>query len=120
MPCYVYTYYCMILQFVAFCFIQVCLKTGDPNKFMFCKRCDGAHHCYYQQPSHKVGCKLLVPKFYIIIKRTCLYLFVDNAECQFWTLFVPKTYKVSQLCIHCPWKWLKCEVLIVFVKVDTR
>lgn len=32
---------------------EVCLKTGDPNKFMFCKRCDGAHHCYCQQPSHK-------------------------------------------------------------------
>ncbi|KAG7948339.1 hypothetical protein I3843_13G005000 [Carya illinoinensis] len=32
---------------------EVCLKMGDPNKFMFCKRCDGAHHCYCQQPSHK-------------------------------------------------------------------
>jgi hypothetical protein len=37
MPCSVYTYYCMILHFVAFCFIQVWLKTGDPNKFMFVK-----------------------------------------------------------------------------------
>ncbi|XP_047951829.1 uncharacterized protein LOC125197162 [Salvia hispanica] len=32
---------------------EVCRKTGDPNKFMFCKRCDGAHHCYCQQPPHK-------------------------------------------------------------------
>ncbi|XP_040994816.1 uncharacterized protein LOC121241203 isoform X2 [Juglans microcarpa x Juglans regia] len=32
---------------------EVCLKTGDPNKFMFCKRCDAAHHCYCQKPSHK-------------------------------------------------------------------
>ncbi|KAL8500819.1 hypothetical protein ACS0TY_020414 [Phlomoides rotata] len=32
---------------------EVCQKTGDPNKFMFCKRCDGAYHCYCQQPPHK-------------------------------------------------------------------
>ncbi|XP_042066085.1 uncharacterized protein LOC121809496 isoform X3 [Salvia splendens] len=32
---------------------EVCQKTGDPNKFMFCKRCDGALHCYCQQPPHK-------------------------------------------------------------------
>ncbi|XP_076902134.1 uncharacterized protein LOC143556769 isoform X2 [Bidens hawaiensis] len=32
---------------------EVCGKTGDPNKLMFCKRCDGACHCYCQQPSHK-------------------------------------------------------------------
>ncbi|KAL0379873.1 UNVERIFIED_CONTAM: hypothetical protein Sangu_0051600 [Sesamum angustifolium] len=37
-----------------FCRIcEVCQKTGDPNKFMFCKRCDGAYHCYCQQPPHK-------------------------------------------------------------------
>ncbi|KZV43036.1 hypothetical protein F511_21432 [Dorcoceras hygrometricum] len=29
------------------------VRTGDPNKFMFCKRCDGAYHCYCQQPPHK-------------------------------------------------------------------
>ncbi|CAH1450622.1 unnamed protein product [Lactuca virosa] len=32
---------------------EVCSRTGDPNKLMFCKRCDGAHHCYCQQPPHK-------------------------------------------------------------------
>ncbi|XP_042480311.1 histone-lysine N-methyltransferase 2C-like, partial [Macadamia integrifolia] len=32
---------------------EICRKTGDPNKFLFCKRCDGACHCYCQQPSHK-------------------------------------------------------------------
>ncbi|KAK4414470.1 hypothetical protein Salat_2860000 [Sesamum alatum] len=32
---------------------EVCQRTGDPNKFMFCKRCDGAYHCYCQQPPHK-------------------------------------------------------------------
>ncbi|XP_076951421.1 uncharacterized protein LOC143624760 [Bidens hawaiensis] len=32
---------------------EVCGKTGDPNKLMFCKRCDSACHCYCQQPSHK-------------------------------------------------------------------
>lgn len=32
---------------------EACRKTGDPNKFMFCKRCDGAYHCYCQQPPHK-------------------------------------------------------------------
>ncbi|XP_041998501.1 uncharacterized protein LOC121748305 [Salvia splendens] len=32
---------------------EVCRRTGDPNKFMFCKRCDGAYHCYCQQPPHK-------------------------------------------------------------------
>ncbi|XP_073307862.1 uncharacterized protein [Primulina huaijiensis] len=34
---------------------EVCRRTGDPNKFMFCKRCDGAYHCYCQQPPHKVA-----------------------------------------------------------------
>ncbi|KAH0867583.1 hypothetical protein HID58_074605 [Brassica napus] len=23
----------------------VCCRTGDPNKFVFCKRCDAAYHC---------------------------------------------------------------------------
>ncbi|KAJ6299407.1 hypothetical protein OIU76_020384 [Salix suchowensis] len=32
---------------------EVCQRTGDPNKFMFCKRCDGAYHCYCQHPPHK-------------------------------------------------------------------
>ncbi|KAJ0669047.1 putative [histone H3]-lysine(4) N-trimethyltransferase chromatin regulator PHD family [Helianthus annuus] len=32
---------------------EVCRRTGDPNKLMFCKRCDGAYHCYCQQPGHK-------------------------------------------------------------------
>ncbi|KAJ4979101.1 hypothetical protein NE237_009881 [Protea cynaroides] len=32
---------------------EICRRTGDPNKFMFCKRCDGAYHCYCQQPPHK-------------------------------------------------------------------
>ncbi|XP_077210118.1 PHD finger family protein isoform X2 [Tasmannia lanceolata] len=32
---------------------EVCRRAGDPNKFMFCKRCDGAYHCYCQQPPHK-------------------------------------------------------------------
>ncbi|GJV11707.1 ycf2 protein [Tanacetum coccineum] len=32
---------------------KVCRKNGDPNKLMFCKRCDGAYQCYYQQPAYK-------------------------------------------------------------------
>ncbi|XP_059649120.1 uncharacterized protein LOC132295062 isoform X2 [Cornus florida] len=32
---------------------EVCRRTGDPNKFTFCRRCDGAYHCYCQQPPHK-------------------------------------------------------------------
>ncbi|XP_015062920.1 histone-lysine N-methyltransferase 2D-like isoform X2 [Solanum pennellii] len=30
-----------------------CQTTGDPNKFMFCKRCDAAYHCYCMQPPLK-------------------------------------------------------------------
>ncbi|KAJ6905317.1 hypothetical protein NC652_023160 [Populus alba x Populus x berolinensis] len=32
---------------------EVCRKTGDPSKFVFCRRCDGAYHCYCQHPPHK-------------------------------------------------------------------
>ncbi|KAL6989696.1 hypothetical protein U1Q18_015448 [Sarracenia purpurea var. burkii] len=32
---------------------EVCRRTGDQTRFMFCKRCDGAYHCYCQQPPHK-------------------------------------------------------------------
>ncbi|KAK8506509.1 hypothetical protein V6N12_034236 [Hibiscus sabdariffa] len=32
---------------------EVCRSTGDPNKLMYCKRCDGAYHCYCQHPPHK-------------------------------------------------------------------
>ncbi|KAF8403799.1 hypothetical protein HHK36_011905 [Tetracentron sinense] len=32
---------------------EVCRRAGDPNKLMFCKRCDGAYHCYCQHPPHK-------------------------------------------------------------------
>ncbi|AQK40387.1 RING/FYVE/PHD-type zinc finger family protein [Zea mays] len=35
-----------------FCYM-VCRRPGDPNKLMFCKRCDDPYHCYCQQPSHK-------------------------------------------------------------------
>ncbi|KAK4738229.1 hypothetical protein R3W88_001926 [Solanum pinnatisectum] len=30
-----------------------CQTTGDPNKFMYCKRCDAAYHCYCMQPPLK-------------------------------------------------------------------
>lgn len=42
----------MVLCLISF--IQACRRTGDPSKFMFCKRCDGAYHCYCLQPPHKV------------------------------------------------------------------
>ncbi|XP_020574739.1 uncharacterized protein LOC110020825 [Phalaenopsis equestris] len=32
---------------------EICRRAGDPNKLMYCKRCDGAYHCYCQQPPHK-------------------------------------------------------------------
>lgn len=32
---------------------EVCRRIGEPSKFMFCKRCDGAYHCYCQHPPHK-------------------------------------------------------------------
>ncbi|KAI4333116.1 hypothetical protein L6164_017961 [Bauhinia variegata] len=32
---------------------EACRRHGDPSKFMFCKRCDGAYHCYCLQPPHK-------------------------------------------------------------------
>ncbi|KAE8677476.1 hypothetical protein F3Y22_tig00111506pilonHSYRG00081 [Hibiscus syriacus] len=32
---------------------EACRSIGDPTKLMFCKRCDGAYHCYCQHPSHK-------------------------------------------------------------------
>ncbi|URD82082.1 PHD [Musa troglodytarum] len=32
---------------------EICRRTGDPNKLMYCKRCDGAYHCYCQHPPHK-------------------------------------------------------------------
>ncbi|KAH7295850.1 hypothetical protein KP509_27G068500 [Ceratopteris richardii] len=32
---------------------EVCRRTGEPNKLMFCKRCDGAIHAYCQQPPLK-------------------------------------------------------------------
>lgn len=32
---------------------EVCKRYGDPNKLMFCKRCDVACHSYCQHPPHK-------------------------------------------------------------------
>ncbi|GMI74140.1 hypothetical protein like AT3G08020 [Hibiscus trionum] len=32
---------------------EVCQSTEDPTRLMFCKRCDGAYHCYCQHPPHK-------------------------------------------------------------------
>ncbi|KAH7444768.1 hypothetical protein KP509_02G090500 [Ceratopteris richardii] len=32
---------------------EVCRRTGEPNKLMFCKRCDAAIHAYCQQPPLK-------------------------------------------------------------------
>ncbi|KAH0854752.1 hypothetical protein HID58_044849 [Brassica napus] len=34
-------------------FMELSLVPGDPNKFVFCKRCDAAYHCYCQHPPHK-------------------------------------------------------------------
>ncbi|KAH9774552.1 PHD finger family protein [Citrus sinensis] len=33
--------------------LLICRRTGDPNKFLFCRRCDAAYHCYCQHPPHK-------------------------------------------------------------------
>ncbi|KAK1288145.1 hypothetical protein QJS10_CPB19g00782 [Acorus calamus] len=43
---------------------EVCHRVGDPNKFMFCKRCDAAYHCYCHQPPHKnvISGPFLCPK----------------------------------------------------------
>jgi hypothetical protein len=35
--------------------LQVCKRFGDPNKLMFCKRCDAARHSYCQHPPHKAS-----------------------------------------------------------------
>ncbi|XP_039130643.1 uncharacterized protein LOC120267030 isoform X2 [Dioscorea cayenensis subsp. rotundata] len=40
-----------VCPFCRFC--EVCHRVGDPKKLMYCKRCDGAYHCYCQQPPHK-------------------------------------------------------------------
>lgn len=50
-------------------FCQVCRRVGDPNRFMFCKRCDDAYHCYCQQPPHKVA----------HIHLTCFILIIMHA-----------------------------------------
>ncbi|KAH9302021.1 hypothetical protein KI387_013604, partial [Taxus chinensis] len=43
-----------LLGFVPSCMsCEVCKRTGDPSKLMFCKRCDAACHSYCQQPPHK-------------------------------------------------------------------
>ncbi|CAI0404675.1 unnamed protein product [Linum tenue] len=90
---------------------EICRRTGDPNKFMFCKRCDGAYHCYCQHPPHKViFCFLCLADCNSSMKLVMLCFF-NGAECQLRTIFVLQTYKVPQLCIHCPWKWFKCEVM---------
>lgn len=34
---------------------------------MFCRRCDGAYHCYCQHPPHKVGVNCLYLNFYILV-----------------------------------------------------
>lgn len=73
---------------------QVCRRTGDPNKFMFCKRCDGAYHCYCQQPPHKVGCEF----FILAIMSNFLVCHVfsfEHAERWPWALSVSKAHKVS-------------------------
>lgn len=62
---------------------------------MFCKRCDGAYHCYCQQPPHKVGCWILIPVVYVAIETVCLM--------GFWTL-----QNVSNGPYLCP-KHTKCH-----------
>lgn len=36
--------------------LQVCKRTGDSTKLMFCKRCDQAYHSHCLQPPLKVSC----------------------------------------------------------------
>lgn len=38
--------------------LQVCKRTGDSTKLMFCKRCDQAYHSHCLQPPLKVSCIL--------------------------------------------------------------
>lgn len=60
-------------------FLQVCRRTGDPNKFMFCRRCDDAYHCYCQQPPHKVGFHSLSLGCHIMLKIVhCMFISSSN------------------------------------------
>lgn len=78
---------------------------------MFCKRCDGAYHCYCQQPPHKVHWISYLCSFAQQAISLCISL-VKHVECWPWALLVSETYQVSQLWFFCPWKWPKCAVWI--------
>lgn len=79
---------------------------------MFCKRCDGAYHCYCQQPPHKVRWVSCLCNF--SYQSISLYIsLVKHVECWPWALLVSKTYEVSQLWFYSPWKWHKCSVWVL-------
>lgn len=58
---------------------QVCRRTGDPNKLMYCKRCDGAYHCYCQQPPHKV---CVTADFQIMVTFLLLECWLKDHTCR--------------------------------------
>jgi len=90
---------------------QVCRRAGDSTKFKFCKRCDGAVHCYCMQPPHKV----ILGRYsfdFLCFGRHLPYVHLDVAECQFWALLMLQAYKVPQLWVKCSRKWSECKVPI--------
>lgn len=96
----------LIFTWTAFVFFQVCRRAGDPNKFMFCKRCDDAYHCYCQQPPHKVSLVHLTCFILILLHTSSNPLVFYLPENYSWPFFVLKTYKVSQLWVNGLWKRL--------------
>ena len=63
--------------------LQVCRRTGDPNKLMYCKRCDGAYHCYCQQPPHKVCVIWLISGWSSFLSLQCQ---LNNWTCRMWAV----------------------------------
>ncbi|KAL3832954.1 hypothetical protein ACJIZ3_007690 [Penstemon smallii] len=110
---------------------EVCRRTGDPNKFMFCKRCDAAHHCYCQQPPHKnVGhgpylcpkhtkchsCSSSVPGNGLSVRwflgytccDACGRLFVKNNYCPVCLKVYRDSESTPMVCCDICQKWVHC------------
>ncbi|KAL3815090.1 hypothetical protein ACJIZ3_016358 [Penstemon smallii] len=110
---------------------EVCRRTGGPNKFMFCKRCDAAHHCYCQQPPHKnVGhgpylcpkhtkchsCDSSVPGNGLSVRwflgytccDACGRLFVKNNYCPVCLKVYRDSESTPMVCCDICQKWVHC------------
>ncbi|KAH0784368.1 hypothetical protein KY290_003966 [Solanum tuberosum] len=83
-----------------------CRRTGDPKKFMFCKRCDAAYHCYCMQPPHK---NVSSGPYFCPKDKLSQLLFVKGNYCPVCLKVYRDSESTPMVCCDICQRWVHCQ-----------